>query len=257
MNRQRFLELLEHLKSEADDPIQLRHQGEGYSWQRKILRLLLEVFGEDDPLVARMLSLNFEVNSSYDQDHERAFVRWVKDVRSVINDAIYYAKLGNSALSDLASPIVKPGWCDPDLWEHVESAVTAERWMEVASRVEIYVEDRVRRWCGNPKDIKGNVLVGKALYAKVFADDAPYRLGRQQSEWEGWRSLSVGFALALGNVDRHNIQSRDDAERYAFGVLGTGSLLLTQLKYEHGNKLRRRRPNLAIDGGWRYLLDQE
>lgn len=43
----------------------------------------------------------------------------------------------------------------------------------------------------------------------------------------------MGFAQALGNVDRHRIQKRDDARRYAIGVLGVGSLLLTQLRYEH------------------------
>ena len=36
--------------------------------------------------------------------------------------------------------------------------------------------------------------------------------------------LGMGFAQALSNVDRHNIQRRIDAKRYAFGVLGVGSL---------------------------------
>ena len=43
----------------------------------------------------------------------------------------------------------------------------------------------------------------------------------------------MGFAQAIGNVDRHRIQSRSDAKKYAIGVLGLGSLLLTQLRYEH------------------------
>ena len=51
-----------------------------------------------------------------------------------------------------------------------------------------------------------------------------------------WLALGIGFTAALGNADRHRIQQRDDARRYAVGVLGVGSLLLTQLRYEHGNR---------------------
>lgn len=47
----------------------------------------------------------------------------------------------------------------------------------------------------------------------------------------------MGFTQALGNVDRHNIQKRADAKRYAFGVLGVGSLILTQLRHQHGEDL--------------------
>jgi hypothetical protein len=45
----------------------------------------------------------------------------------------------------------------------------------------------------------------------------------------------MGFAQAMGNVDRHRIQQRQDARRYAIGVFGLGSLLLTQLRYEHSD----------------------
>jgi hypothetical protein len=72
---------------------------------------------------------------------------------------------------------------------------------------------------------------------RLRANDGQYRLGRESGEWEGWRGLGMGFAQALGNVDRHNIQRRDDAKRYAFGVLGLGSLILTQLRYQHGDDL--------------------
>lgn len=107
----------------------------------------------------------------------------------------------------------------------------------VASQTAIFVENRIRGWAGNPQGRDGN-LVGKALYTYVFGDVSDYRLGRQASEREGWRALGVGFAQALSNVDRHRIQKRDDAKRYALGVLGLGSLLLTQLRYEHGDILK-------------------
>jgi len=45
-------------------------------------------------------------------------------------------------------------------------------------------------------------------------------------------SLGIGFAQAVGKVDRHRLQNRDYAKRYAIGVLGTDSLL-TQLRHQH------------------------
>jgi len=69
---------------------------------------------------------------------------------------------------------------------------------------------------------------------RVFSDESDWRLGSRASEREGWRAFATGFALALSNVDRHRIQRREDAQRYAIGVLGLGSLLLTQMRHEHG-----------------------
>ena len=127
---------------------------------------------------------------------------------------------------------------DPDLWDHVKGVVGDEDWAKVAALVAIFVEDRVRTWAGHPKDTRtGEDLVGKGLYSAVFANDSEYRLGRRSGEWEGWRMLGMGFAQAVANVDRHRLQNRADARRYALGVLGLGSLLLTQLRYEHGDHL--------------------
>jgi hypothetical protein len=102
-----------------------------------------------------------------------------------------------------------------------------------AEEVAIFVENHIRTWANSPKDRNGNELVGKNLYLKVFDDSSDYRLGAQAGEREGWRYLGMGFAQALSNVDRHRIQNRDDAKRYALGVLGLGSLLLTQMRFEH------------------------
>jgi hypothetical protein len=79
----------------------------------------------------------------------------------------------------------------------------------------------------------GATSIGKALYATALNNTGSLRLGRQESEQEGWCALGTGLAQAVGNVDRHRIQRRDDVRRYAMGVLGLGSLLLTQLHYEH------------------------
>ena len=72
----------------------------------------------------------------------------------------------------------------------------------------------------------------------VLGERGEFRLGKTDGEKQGWHRLGMGFAMALRNVDTHRIQQRDDAKRYAMGVLGAGSLLLIQLRYEHGNRFK-------------------
>jgi hypothetical protein len=146
-----------------------------------------------------------------------------------VDRAIYELSLLNDNYETDAPPEV-----DPELWEHVEDLVHAEDWGKVASQTAIFVEHRVRTWTGNPRnESTGEELTGKALWARALADDSEYKLGQRKGESEGWRFLGMGFAQALSNVDRHRLQKRDDAQRYAVGVLHLGSLLLTQLRYEH------------------------
>jgi hypothetical protein len=164
--------------------------------------------------------------------YENAFNNGIARACGIIDAAIF--ELEDAGTSDDA---VDETAFDPDLWGHVQAHIQNEDWQTVASQTAIFVEDRVRQWCGNPKGTNDQSLVGKGLYAKIFANDGQFRLGKEAGEWEGWRGLGMGFAQALGNVDRHNIQKRDDAKRYAFGVLGLGSLILTQLRHQHGEDL--------------------
>ena len=71
----------------------------------------------------------------------------------------------------------------------------------------------------------------------ALANDGMLRLGRQAGKWEGWWSVGTGLAQAVGNVDRLRIKQRDDQRQYAMGVLGLGSMLLTQMKREHSEQI--------------------
>lgn len=122
---------------------------------------------------------------------------------------------------------------DLGLWQHVRHSVEEERWSSVSSGAVIYVEDKIRRWAGGPVDKDGKKLTGSALFLKALAHGGPLALGEQPNETDGWRNLGNGLVAALGNVDRHNIQDRDDGKRYAMGVVGLCSLLLTQIRYQH------------------------
>jgi len=147
--------------------------------------------------------------------------------KAVLRSAFYALETlrRNSPLDDAS--------IDPELWEHVAGLVADEDWTKIPAAVAIFVEDKIRTWAGDPRQPNDAAMVGKTLYAKALNDTGTLRLGRQESERDGWRSLGMGLAQAVGNVDRHRIQQRADVRRYAMGVLGLGSLLLTQLRYEH------------------------
>lgn len=228
---------LKALKAEAEDRgIQLQQSGDFSSWKGRVNSVLTRALGADHHLTKAFddvrYSLGMFTDRTPDYRFDQAFVRGLKSACGIIEAAIFDLELGGT--SDEAAD---ESAFDPDLWEHVKAHVQNEDWQTVASQAAIFVEDRVRKWCGSPTGKDGRSLVGKGLYAAVFADNGEYRLGSERGEWEGWRMLGMGFAQALGNVDRHNIQRRPDAKRYAFGVLGLGSLILTQLRHQYGEHL--------------------
>jgi hypothetical protein len=227
---------LEKLAAEAADPLTIRPTQRFASWKSRVESVLSRSLGSGHHITAFKkvrYSLLVASANTPDSTWERAFVGGVKDALGHIEAAVF--ELGLLQAGD--EPVDEHVY-DPDLWKHVKVHVEDEDWGKVASQAAIFVEDRVRAWAGSPKDKGGNELVGKALYLAVFDDSSDYRLGRQAGEREGWRFLGMGFAQALSNVDRHRIQDRDDARRYAIGVLGLGSLLLTQIRYEHGDILQ-------------------
>jgi Protein of unknown function (Hypoth_ymh) len=121
---------------------------------------------------------------------------------------------------------------DHDLLTRVDHVFRVEDWTAVASLAATFVEDRFRVWTGLDQNAFGVNLMTKVLHP----DTGVFPLGTAAAEREGWHQLGRGFMTACSNVDRHRIQSRDDLRRYAVGVLGTASLLLTQLRYQHGNR---------------------
>ncbi|MFG3010167.1 TIGR02391 family protein [Streptomyces cinerochromogenes] len=237
MEAKRAIEILKQLKSEAETRgMELRPSGEFSSWKGRVRSVLIKSLGKDHHLMADFENVRYSLmayaSGTPQSSFDAAFMRGIRQACGIIDAAIF--ELEESGTSDDA---VDETAFDPDLWAHVQSHIQNEEWQKVASQTAIFVEDRVRRWCGEPRGNNGQVLVGKGLFAAVLANDGQYRLGKEPGEWEGWRALGMGFAQALSNVDRHNIQKRDDAKRYAFGVLGIGSLILTQLRHQHGEDL--------------------
>jgi hypothetical protein len=121
---------------------------------------------------------------------------------------------------------------DLELMARVEHVFRLEDWTAVASLAATFVEDRFRTWAGLDHSAYGTGLMTKVLHP----ENGIYPLGTSQGEREGWHQLGRGFMGGCSNVDRHRIQSRDDLRQYALGVLGTASLLLTQMRYQHGTR---------------------
>ncbi|WP_229813289.1 TIGR02391 family protein [Lentzea flava] len=236
MQTRAALENLRSLKEEAEQQkIQLKPPTKFASWQGRVQTVLTRALGADHHATKAFMDVKYRamvISGAAQSYYDNAFLGGLAKAVGVIEAAIFELELAGT--SDDA---VDETAFDPDLWAHVQSHVQNEEWQKVASQTAIFVEDRVRQWCGNPTAPTGEALIGKRLFSTIFADSGQYRLGKQPGEWEGWRALGIGFAQALSNVDRHNIQKRTDAKRYAFGVLGLGSLVLTQLRHQHSDDL--------------------
>ena len=229
------IEELAKLKAEAEGRGLFHRVGGIESWRPRVRMLFVRSLGEENNLVVKFDKIHYSPMVAYagmpDSVYADARKGGVSRAVGLIDAALYELQLmgGDEPVDEHAF--------DPELWAHVKTEVEDGEWGKVASQTAIFVENHIRTWAGEPKDRNGNNLVGKQLYLEVFADSSAYRLGKQTGEFEGWRFLGMGFAQALSNVDRHRIQKRDDAKRYALGVLGLGSLLLTQMRYEHDDIL--------------------
>jgi len=213
-------------------PDDLANEPTFVEWVTKTKAVLRSTFGATSPQLQEFEAAVKVRNEGYTSARRNAIDLWRDDAakrgKAVLKGAIFTLE----TLLDEKSPLDEAS-VDPELWAHVQGLVASNDWAKVPAEVAIFVEDRVRMWAQDPRQNNGATMVGKTLYATALGESGPLRLGRQASEWEGWRSLGMGLAQAVGNVDRHRLQRRDDARRYALGVLGLGSLLLTQLRYEH------------------------
>ena len=238
MKPEAAIEELRKLKQQtSEDPQVQAATPQHKEWKAKVVAVLERTLGADSSTVQQFKELRYDIGiwsgapGEAEQD-ARYFRERVQDAAALIGAAIYELELSAGA------PAVEGGSYDSGLWDHVKHSVEEERWEQVASAAAIYVEDKVRRWAGNPLNKDGGRLVGQALFVKALSAGGPLALGAQANETEGWRNLGTGMVAAISNVDRHGIQDRQDAKQYALGALGLGSLLLTQIRHEHPDRTR-------------------
>jgi hypothetical protein len=222
--------LLRDLHDEASGLPHSASSAEFSSWDHRTRSVLAGALGEEHHITAEFVSMSWTPGIYMSGDREAfpsAFRAAMPRALGLFDAAIFELEhLSAMAASDTAG-------FDPELWEHVGGDALAEEWGKVASQTSIFTEDRIRKWAGrSPEE------VGEKLMTAVFGDRGEYRLGLTDGEKQGWHRLAMGISMALRNADAHRIQSRADHKRYAMGVLGASSLLLTQMRFEHGNRFQ-------------------
>jgi hypothetical protein len=208
-------------------------------WRQKLVTLIGEIRNPNDSLAIRFSGLQWTSSASATRrrlDHADAQRMWSA------GDIERFRQAQDSARQIIASlrwdlgrraPGTDPfteSSIDPELWEHVRGLVEAGDWEKVSREAAVFVEDKLRMCAAVPPSVTGSVNVFKAAVGSsgfLLPKSGP------PSEQDGWRLLATGFALALRNPSGHQIRNRPDAKRYALGVLGTASLLLTEIRHEY------------------------
>lgn len=199
-------------------------------WEPKTLTTLSAVLGPDDVLVGQLDRLMYHSavrasgadNARWDRE---AFESGRTSALGILKTALYKVEIMNPAATTGDA-------VDLELAQHVGHLIEAGKWSEVASQTAIFTESKIRKWAGLPDSD-----FGVDLMVKVFRrEGGAFPLGNTEGEKDGWLALARGFVMAVSNPNRHRIESRADAKAYALGVVGLASLILTQLRYEHGNR---------------------
>jgi hypothetical protein len=198
------------------------------AWKIQASTALADILGEFHPLLGdidKLWEYKVPINTLSERFLENK--NW-RQATGILNAAISSYNFMNTKVQDssIGNAI------DSDLLARINHVFQAEDWTAVASLAATFVEDRFRTWAGLDQSFFGVNLMTKVLHP----DTGVFPLGTVASEREGWHQFGRGFVGSCSNVDRHRIQSRDDLQRYAVGVLGAASLLLTQMRFQHGNR---------------------
>ena len=201
-----------------------------HEWYDRTEATLRKIFGAEHHYHDGFRGVSWQ--SALGRPSREAAIRWFQEGKdqasSLLKAAIYELE---TLIQEV--PFADEASIEPGLWEHLEHLIQEEEWAQVASQACIYTESTIRQWAGRPES-----EYGEGLTVAVLKNGGEFPLGKTPGERDGWFMLGMGFAKALRNVDAHRIQDRPDLRRYALGVMGTASLLLTQLRYEHGNRFR-------------------
>jgi hypothetical protein len=225
------IERLKQLRTEASSLPLSTSSLEFNSWHPRTRSTLSRSLGETHHITQRFIDIAWTPSAFRMGDSQvfsNTFRATIPEAQGVIDAAIAELELISEDV-----PVADDSGVDHELWEHVAPEVRAEAWGKVASQAVIFTEDRIRRWTGRPVN-----EVGKELAVAIFGKAGQFQMGLTEGENQGWQLFAQGIAQALRNVDAHRIQKRADHKRYAMGLVGACSLLLTQLRYEHSNRFR-------------------
>ena len=201
-------------------------------WTRKTRIDLCSALGIDDYHVTEFDHIHFLslVGPSSPADDRESFEFGRTQAAALLKGVLYLLQTTRPSVD--YSPVDS---IDSELAERVANPLRDKDWVTLLSATVIFVEDTVRKWAQLPDGTSGD-----DLWTKVLSPErGKFPLGKLKGEKEGWHRLGMGFGLALRNVNTHRIDKRPDLKTYALGVLGTASLLLTELRFEHGSEIAK------------------
>jgi hypothetical protein len=198
------------------------------SWRERTYACLVRALGAENLITLRFHALQFttRIGTEMSPAYINHFERTREQALGLLDAAI------SETDSSFPGEIVKSGnGIDSGLWRFVEADVAEEQWGSAVSRACLYLEDNLRKWAARPLE-----EIGVPLMNSVLGKSGTFPLGATDAETEGWLLFAMGIMKALRNAAGHRISERPDHEQYATGVIGACSLLITQLKYEHGTE---------------------
>ena len=196
-------------------------------WAAAVASALAEGFGVDHDYYTRFTAIEYSP-SFWTSGTDRSYFEKVRLGALGRAEDVVKAALRELDESDVADS----NDYDPALWRSISGLVESGDWPKVAASTAIFLENQLRLWANLPASVYGK----KVAVAVFNPTSGKYPCGDPDAngEQEGWQSLAIGLFQAVGNVDRHRVQDREDVRTYAMGVVGTASLLLTQLRMQHG-----------------------
>lgn len=201
------------------------------SWFSRARSVLTRTLGLSHHITQEFITLKWTPTMFVLDDTQAFAIRF----RSAAQEADGYLEAAAAEMESLAASagLFEATGVDPELWEFVAPDIESGEWGKAATQATLFLEDRIRKWSGERPE-----LVGEKLMSAVFGPSGNYRLGLTEGEKDGWNLLAMGIAKALRNAAAHRIDTRDDHRRYVLGLVGSCSLLLTQMRFEHGNRFQ-------------------
>lgn len=231
MSTERKLALLDHMIDSAIASAGSVSDAE--DWRRRVVVVLRKVFDDAHSHVANAQQVRFAPLVSASTVAAQIELERLTVIKGVTNlvSILQAARQEVEIDQDADAPPTDSSWVDLQLWGHVNTLVEAEDWDKVVRESTAFFEDWVRTKAWLPKTV-----ISADLMTQAFKPPGgPLVLGSgHPGEAEGWHKMARGLSESVRNATGHRILgSRSDAKSYAMGVLGTVTLLMTQVRAEH------------------------
>jgi hypothetical protein len=199
------------------------------AWRERTSAVMRMAMGETHVLTSRFEDIRYhplvfgggtDIDAAFSASRRSGIAR----AQALIGAAIFEVQTADIAQKYVAEIF------DVELWSKVEHLVTGEKWDQLVTASVVFFEHWVRTRTGLP-----NSTIGVDLMKDAFKPGGLLALatGEAPSETQGWHLMATGMTMAVRNAAGHRIDDRPDGRTYAMGVLGTISLLMTQVRLEH------------------------